>query len=325
MRDSIADVPGIRVGNAQNRETARGCTVVLCEKAKTAGVDVRGGSPGTRETDLLNPVNMVQAPHAIYLSGGSALGLAGADGVMQYLVEQGIGFHLLNVVVPIVSGAVIFDLTVGDPLAYPGPEMGREACKNACLDVPMGNVGAGTGALIGWAGELNQRMKGGLGTASASRGNLVVGAIVVVNCMGNVYDPETGELLGGTLDPSRTHILDAYEEMKKKQDAFSAPGNESGLTTHTTIGVVATNAILSKPMATRLAMMAHDGYARAINPSHTSGDGDTIFAVATGEVESNIDIVGSMAADAMARAIAKAIRYAESAYGYKSHTELSRK
>ena len=195
MRDSITDVPGIRVGNAQDQDKARGCTVVLCENAKTAGVDVRGGSPGTRETDLLNPVNMVQAPHAIYLSGGSAFGLAGADGVMQYLSENGIGFHLLNLVVPIVSGAVIFDLTVGDPLAYPGPAMGREACMNASQEVSMGNVGAGTGALIGWAANLNQRMKGGLGTASTSRGNLVVGAIVVVNCMGNVYDPETGELL----------------------------------------------------------------------------------------------------------------------------------
>jgi len=168
-------------------------------------------------------------------------------------------------------------------------------------------------------------MKGGLGTASASRGNLVVGAIVVVNCMGNVYDPETGELLGGTLDPTGNYILDAYEEMKKKQDAFSSHPNPNGLTTHTTIGVVATNAILSKSMATRMAMMAHDGYARAINPSHTSGDGDTIFSVATGEIESNIDIVGSMAAEAMARAIAKAIRYADSAYGYKSYSELSKK
>ena len=324
MRDSITDVPGIRVGNAQNQDKARGCTVVLCENARTAGVDVRGGSPGTRETDLLNPVNMVQAPHAIYLSGGSAFGLAGADGVMQYLSENGIGFHLLNLVVPIVSGAVIFDLTVGDPSAYPGPAMGREACMNASQEVSMGNVGAGTGALIGWAGNLNQRMKGGLGTASTSRGNLVVGAIVVVNCMGNVYDPETGELLGGTLDPTGSYILDGYEEMKNKQDALSLQADPEGLTTHTTIGVVATNAILSKPMATRMAMMAHDGYARSINPSHTSGDGDTIFSIATGEVESNIDIVGSMAAEAMARAIAKAIRYADSAYGYKSYSELSK-
>jgi L-aminopeptidase/D-esterase-like protein len=243
---------------------------------------------------------------------------------MQYLSENGIGFHLLNLVVPIVSGAVIFDLTVGDPSAYPGPAMGREACMNASQEVSMGNVGAGTGALIGWAANLNQRMKGGLGTASASRGNLVVGAIVVVNCMGNVYDPETGELLGGTLDPTGRYILDGYEEMKNKQDALSLQADPEGLTTHTTIGVVATNAILSKPMATRMAMMAHDGYARSINPSHTSGDGDTIFSIATGEVESNIDIVGSMAAEAMARAIAKAIRYADSAYGYKSYSELSK-
>jgi L-aminopeptidase/D-esterase-like protein len=325
MRDSITDVPGIRVGHAQNNAQARGVTVVLCENAKTAGVDVRGGSPGTRETDLLDPVNMVQAPHAIYLSGGSAFGLAGAEGVMHYLAEQGIGVNAWNVTVPIVSGAVIFDLTVGDPLAYPDAQMGRMACINASQEVPMGTVGAGVGALIGWAGDLNQRMKGGLGTASAASGNLIVGALVVVNCWGNVQDPETGELLGGTLDKTGTHILDSYEEMKKKQVAFSTPQPFKGLTTHTTIGVVATNAILSKPMATRMAMMAHDGYPRAITPSHTAGEGDTIFALATGEVESDINIVGSMAADAMARAIAKAIRYADSAYGYKGYSEIAKK
>jgi len=202
MRDSITDVPGIRIGHAQNLDTARGVTVMLCENAKTAGVDVRGGSPGTRETDCLAPVNMVPAPHAIYFSGGSAFGLAGAGGVMKYFRDKKIGFNAWNVLVPIVSGAVIFDLTVGDPLAYPDEAMGYQACENAGLDVPMGVVGAGTGALIGWAGDLDQRMKGGLGTASASSGNLVVGALVVVNCWGNVgpgnrrtpgRNPEQGE------------------------------------------------------------------------------------------------------------------------------------
>jgi len=322
MRDSITDVSGIRVGHAQNDATGRGVTVVLCENAKTAGVDVRGGSPGTRETDLLNPVNMVQAPHAIYLSGGSAFGLAGAEGVMRYLVDHDIGFNAWNIIVPIVSGAVIFDLTLGDPLAYPDASMGYAACANAGTDVQMGNAGAGLGALIGWAGDLSQRMKGGLGTASAKSGNLIVGALVVVNCWGNVHDPETGELLGGTLDKSGTYIIDSYQELMQRQHSILTSHQKKGLTTHTTIGVVATNANLSKPMATRMAMMAHDGYARAIIPSHTAGEGDTIFALSTGEVESDINIVGSMAADAMARAIAKAIRYAKSAYGYKAYADI---
>jgi L-aminopeptidase/D-esterase-like protein len=323
MRDSITDVPGIRVGHAQDLDTARGVTVILCENAKTAGVDVRGGSPGTRETDCLSPVNMVPAPHAIYFSGGSAFGLAGAGGVMKYFRDRKIGFNAWNNLVPIVSGAVIFDLTVGDPLAYPDETMGYRACENASLDVPMGVVGAGTGALIGWAGGLDQRMKGGLGTASAVSGDLVVGALVVVNCWGNVKDPVTGELLGGTLNNEKNGLLDAYEEMKKKQAAY-VPA-KAGLTSHTTIGVVATNAVLSKPMATRMAMMAHDGFSRAICPAHTAGEGDSIFALTTGEVESDINIVGSMAADAMARAIAKAIRSAKTAYGYMGHEDLVRR
>lgn len=323
MRDAITDVPGIRVGHAQDEKTARGVTVVLCEKAMTAGVDVRGGSPGTRETDCLSPINMVPAPHAVYLSGGSAFGLAGAGGVMRYLRDHGIGFNAWGALVPIVSGGVIFDLTVGDPRAYPDEAMGYQACENAGLDVPTGVVGAGTGALIGWAGELDQRMKGGLGTASAVSGNLVVGAIVAVNCWGNVRDPETGELLGGTLNPQKTALLDGYEELKKKQAAYSSAQAKAGVTTHTTIGIVATNAILTKPMATRMAMMAHDGYSRAICPAHTAGEGDAIFSLTMGQVESDVNIVGAMAADAMARAIAKAIRTAKSAYGYLGHADLA--
>jgi L-aminopeptidase/D-esterase-like protein len=323
MRDAITDVPGIRVGSVQDEKAARGVTVILCENAKSSGVDVRGGSPGTRETDCLNPVNMVTAPHAIYLSGGSAFGLAGAGGVMKYLRERGIGVNAWGNLVPIVPGAVIFDLTVGDPLAYPDEAMGYQACLNAGLDVAQGAVGAGTGALIGWAGDLDQRMKGGQGTASASYGDLVVGALVVCNCWGNVRDPETGEVLGGTLNKEKTALLDAYEEMRKKQSAYSRGEANKIVTAHTTVGVIATNAILSKPMATRIAMMAHDGFSRAITPAHTAGEGDTIFAVTTGEVESDINIVGSMAAEAMARALAKAIRSAKSAYGYLGHADLA--
>jgi L-aminopeptidase/D-esterase-like protein len=293
---------------------------------------VRGGSPGTRETDCLSPINMVPAPHAIYFSGGSAFGLAGAGGVMRYLRDKKIGFNAWNNIVPIVSGAVIFDLTVGDGLAYPDEAMGYQACLNAGVDVPMGVVGAGTGALIGWAGELDQRMKGGLGTASAVSGNLIVGALVVVNCWGDVYDPETGEKLAGTLNEARNGLASGYDLLKAKQlpidEASKATHTAkagAGLTTHTTIGIIATNAILTKPMATRMTMMAHDGFARAICPSHTAGEGDSIFGVSTGEVESNINIVGAMAADAMARAIAKAIRNSKSAYGYLGYKDLAQR
>jgi L-aminopeptidase/D-esterase-like protein len=318
MMDSITDVPGIRVGHAHDEKKARGATVVLCEKAVTAGVDVRGGSPGTRETDCLDPVNMVPAPHAFYLGGGSAFGLAGASGVMRYLLENGIGFRAYNAIVPIVPGAVIIDLTIGDPKDYPGEEMGYEACQNAGFMVPQGNVGAGTGALIGWAGDLSRRMKGGLGTASASAGDVVVGAIVVVNCWGDVFDPVTGELLGGTLNEAGDGFAGSLELLRKS--TIKSPS--AGLTSHTTIGVVATNAILPKPMAKRMAMMAHDGYARAIVPSHTAGEGDSIFAVSMGQVESNINLVGALAAEAMARAVANAVRNAKSAYGYPGYAEM---
>ena len=322
MRDSITDVPGIRVGHAQNAQTARGVTVILCENAKTASVDVRGGSPGSRETDCLDPVNMVQAPHAIYFSGGSAFGLAGAGGVMKYFRDNGIGVDAWGIKVPIVPGAVIFDLTVGDPLAYPDEAMGYQACMNASLDVPMGNVGAGTGAVIGWAGDLDQRMKGGLGTASASSGDLIVGALVVCNCWGNVSDPETHEELAGTLNKSHDGLLDGYELMKARQLTYDASAKKARITSHTTIGIIATNARLDKAMAKRMCMMAHDGYPRAIVPSHTAGEGDMIFGVTTGEVDSDVNIVGSMAADAMARALAKAIRSAKSAYGYLGYADL---
>lgn len=321
MRDSITDVPGIRVGHANDPKTARGATVMLCEKAVTAGVDVRGGSPGTRETDCLDPVNMVPAPHAIYLGGGSAYGLAGAGGVMRYLRDNGIGFQAYTALVPIVPGAVIFDLTIGDPKAYPDEAMGYKACENAGLDVAQGNVGAGTGATIGWAGDFSQRMKGGLGTASAQAGNLIVGAIVVVNCWGDVFDPTTGEQVGGTLTKDGNAFAGSLDLLKATQP--KAPS--AGLTSHTTIGIVATNASLPKPMAKRMAMMAHDGFARAIVPAHTAGEGDSIFGVAMGQVESNINLVGALAAEAMARAVANAIKHAESAYGYPGYEEARKR
>jgi L-aminopeptidase/D-esterase-like protein len=289
----------------------------LCETAKVASVEVRGGAPGTRETDCLDPVNSVQAPHAIYFGGGSAFGLAGATGVMKWLREKGIGFNAWNNIVPIVPGAVIFDLTVGDGLAYPDENMGYEACENAGLKVAQGVVGAGTGAVVGWASDLSRRMKGGLGTASAVAGNLIVGALVVVNCWGDVIDQESGEVVAGTLNEAGDGFAGSLALLKSRQ-----PSAAGGVTMNTTIGLIACNANLTKPQMMRVAMMANDGFARAILPSHTGMEGDTIFTVATGEVEADVNLVGALAAETMAQAIVNGVKEAASAYGYLGHREL---
>ena len=316
MNGSIADVPGILVGHAQDPEAGTGCTVVLCEKGAVAGVDVRGGAPGTRETDALDPVNVVPCAHAIYLGGGSSFGLAGADGVMKYLEERRIGFDVKVTTVPIVPGAVIFDLFVGDPRVRPDADMGYRACRAAGRVVPQGNVGAGTGASVGKAAGKDRAMKGGLGTASVRVGDLVVGAIAVVNCFGDVIDPDTGKIVGGALDAQGSgfaNIMSLFLTGRQPADPFA--GN-------TTIGVIATNAAVDKAQAARLAMMAHDGFARAIDPIHTMHDGDTIFALGTGPVAADLSVIGSLAARAMAGAIANAVINADSAYGLPGHREV---
>ena len=315
-RNSITDVPGIRVGHAQNAAAATGCTVILVDKGTACGVDVRGGSPGTRETDCLLPTSAMPCPNAFLLTGGSAFGLDAACGVQRYLEERGIGFDVVVAKVPIVSGAVIFDLNVGSPSTRPDAAMGIEACGNAGLDVAQGNVGAGTGATAGWAGGAARRMKAGLGTASCRTGDLVVGAIVVANCYGDIVDPDTGEILAGTLTGSGDGFAGSLGLL------CATPQGTNPLTSHSTIGMVATNAKLEKALATRMAMMAHDGYARAIVPVHTYGEGDIVFAAATGEVEAGISVVGAMAAWAMSQAILNAARFAASACGYPGYEEI---
>ncbi len=316
MNGAITDVPGILVGQAQDLRAGTGCTVVLCEQGATAGVDVRGGAPGTRETDALDPGNVVPCAHAIYMGGGSSFGLAGACGVMRYLEERGIGFDVKVTRVPIVPGAVIFDLSVGDPRVRPDADMGYRACQAAGRDVAQGNAGAGTGASVGKAAGRDRVMKGGLGTASVRVGKLVVGAIVVVNCFGDVLDHETGKILAGALDASGTgfeNIMSLFVMGRQPADPFV--GN-------TTIGAIATNAALDKAQAARVAAMAHDGFARAINPIHTMHDGDTIFALATGVVQGDLSVIGSLAAHVMAGAIANAVTQAESAYGLPGYREV---
>jgi L-aminopeptidase/D-esterase-like protein len=320
LNDTITDVPGIEVGHAQNLQAGTGCSVVLCEQGAVTGVDTRGGCPGTRETDSLRPENFVSRAHAVFLTGGSAYGLDCAGGIMRYLEEKDIGFDLGIAKVPIVAGAVLMDLALGDPKVRPDAAMGYDACKNASTEnTQEGNVGAGTGANIGrMAGTVLGHTKGGLGTASRTVGDLIVGAIVAVNCNGDVVDPDSGRILAGTLKPDGSGFADAMKLLTGVQEP-----NKPVFPSNTTIGVVATNAILDKAMATRVAIMAQDGYARVICPIHTLGDGDTVFCMATGSVQADVSQVGAIAAWVMARAVIKAVKAAVSLHGLPSYRDLA--
>lgn len=307
----ITDIKGIKVGHAQDFEGGTGCTVILCESGAYAGVDVRGGGPASRETELLKPVNLVEQIHAVMLSGGSAYGLDAGSGAMKYLEEKGVGFDVGVGVVPIVCGASLFDLIVGDPKCRPDQLMGYEACKNASEEKPAeGNVGAGTGATVGKFLGVDYMMKSGLGTYTVQIGDLIVGAIVAVNALGDVVDADTGKRLAGILNREKTAISNTEETMYAEYD-----NNRNVFSGNTTVGCVITNAKLTKPQANKLASIAHNGFARAIRPVHTMADGDTIFALSTGEIEVMPDAVGALATDVMARAINRAVLLAEPAYG----------
>ncbi|MDR7313861.1 P1 family peptidase [Brevibacillus nitrificans] len=319
MNGTITDVPGIKVGHVQNTEALTGCSVILMEKPSVCGVDVRGSAPGTRETDLLDPMNMVSVVHAICLSGGSAYGLDAATGVMQYLEENGIGLDVGFGVVPIVPGAVLFDLAVGDHRIRPDRQMGYDAAVRASKDpVQQGNVGAGTGASVGKLNGFANAMKSGLGSASITLENgLVVGAIVAVNAVGHVFDPQTDRILAGPRDEQGA-IVDSVEVMKRYSFSPIPPG------TNTTIAVVASNALLNKSEAKKVAQMAHNGLARTIRPIHTMNDGDTIFSVATGDVKCSVDLIGSLSADVLAAAVLQAVKQAKAAGGLPSYSSLSK-
>jgi L-aminopeptidase/D-esterase-like protein len=321
MSGSITDVPGIEVGHAQHPSGSTGCTVILCRVGAVPGVDAHGGAPGTRETDCLRPENVIPRAHAVFLSGGSAYGLDCGGGIMRFLEERKIGFDIGVAVVPIVAGAVLNDLgfTGGGP--RPDAAVAYAACQAATTaEKRQGNVGAGTGAAIGrLSGTIKGMVKGGLGTASVRLGDLVVGAIVAVNCNGDVTDPSTGEVLAGTLTADRKRVAGA---MRMISDLSG--GYKEGFPTNTTIGVVATNGLLTKAEASRVAMMAHDGLARTINPVHTLGDGDVIFALGTGSVPADINRVGALAAMVMAEAVANAVRSAESLLGVPCWRDIGR-
>ncbi len=300
---TITAVRGIEVGHAQNEQALTGCTVILCRNGAVAGVDVRGSAPGTRETDLLNPINLVQQVHAIVLAGGSAFGLDAATGVMRYLEEQQIGFNTGDAKVPIVPAAILYDLSLGQATVRPDSAMGYLAASQASSAPPAeGNVGAGTGASIGKIRGLKYAMKSGLGTWSIDLNRLVIGALVAVNAIGDVIDSKTGKKLAGLRSGS------TLEWMKKNQ-------TQSAVQSNTVIGVIATNAKLTKAEATKVAQMAHDGLAQTIRPAHTMYDGDTIFALATGEVQTDVSLVGAVAAEVMAEAIVRAVKQAKSAGG----------
>jgi L-aminopeptidase/D-esterase-like protein len=308
---SIVDVPGIEVGHAQDAEARTGCTVLLCgREGAVAGVDVRGAAPGTRETDLLDPSNLVDRVHAIVLTGGSVFGLDAACGVVRFLEERDIGYETGAARVPIVPAAVIYDLGVGNPRVRPDSAMGYEACRRASsAEVCEGQIGAGTGATVGKIIGHHHSSPGGVGTASIRlRDGATVGVLVVVNSFGDIVDPATGEILagarrpdgGGWLNTSRELAQASSDPARVKPASGSFPAVEN-----TTLAVVATDAALSKAQARRIASMAHDGLARAIRPVHTMFDGDTVFALSTGSAKADVTTVGAVAADLLANAIAR--------------------
>jgi|SRR5271157_1873769 len=319
-KDSITEVPGVEIGHAQDDGALTGCTVILCRKGAVAGVDVRGSAPGTRETDLLNPINLVQQVHAVVLAGGSAFGLDAASGVMRYLDEHKIGFNTGVAKVPIVPAAILYDLSLGDKNVRPDSEMGYQACPNASANrVVEGNVGAGTGASIGKLFGNALAMKSGLGSASMDIGNgIVVGAIVAVNAWGDVM--EDGKIIAGLrsgkIGPIRVGGKEYFADTLKMMRTF-AGRNVMQLATksNTVIGVIATNAALTKVEATKVAQMAHDGLARCIRPAHTMLDGDTIFALSTGKKKSDVTTIGTFAAEAITQAILHAVKMAAPAGG----------
>ena len=326
---AITDIPGIRIGQVEDAQAATGVTVIICDDGMAAGLDVRGGGPASRDTRTLDPLAAAEFIHAVVLAGGSAFGLDAAGGVMRYLEERDIGLSVVDVCVPLVCQSDIFDLLVGDPSVRPDADMGYAACVAAEQgNYRDGNYGAGCGATVGKLLGADFCMKTGIGSFAVKLGDLIVGALVVVNALGDVIDPATGQIVAG-LRSTSGGFLDTAEAMYgafalTDEDAFKTPEQGSAVT-NTTIGAIITNANLSKAQLCKLAGMAHDGYARAIRPVHTSMDGDSIYALSVGgdnRVEASLDLVGTLAADVIAQAILVAARSAESAYGFSSASDL---
>ena len=313
----IMEVGGFKVGHAQNEAAATGCTVILCDKMSPAGVDVRGGGPASRESQILNPVAAAEGINGILLSGGSAFGLDAAGGVQKYLEERNIGFDVGVTKVPLISQSCLFDLTVGSKDIRPDSTMAYEACENAGYDAPAeGNTGAGCGCSVGKFRGMDRAMKSGFGTFAVLAGHLKVGAMVAVNALGDIYDTD-GRQIAGLLNSEKSGLSNTLAELF--EDAAAA---ENLFTGNTTLGVIVTNAKFQKTQLTKIAGMTHNGYARAIRPVHTTADGDSIYALSTGDLPGDVNTVGAMAAYAMERAIIRAVRTAESAYGLMSCKDI---
>jgi len=332
--NSITLIDGIRVGHAHDLDAVTGCTVILCEKGAVGGVDQRGGAPGTRETDALHPVHLVDKVHAVMLAGGSAFGLDAASGAVRYLEEKKIGYKVGPVRVPIVPAAILFDLGIGSAKRRPDAELGYQACLNASAKQPAeGSVGAGTGATVGKILGLGQAMKGGIGTAAMEIGAGVrVGAIVAVNAFGDVIDPNTGQIVAGARSLKKGPIrigkgrfADTMRVMKSlvgRTILGLAQRQGSSSAHNTVIGVVATNARLDKEGATKVAQLAMNGLARSVRPANTMLDGDTLFVLATGKRKADVNIVGAFAAEVVAEAVLRAVQKAQGMAGIPALADL---
>ncbi|MBP5283022.1 MAG: P1 family peptidase [Lachnospiraceae bacterium] len=317
---SIKDIEGFLIGQVENQEAGTGCTVISCKDGMRAGLDVRGGGPASRDSQMLNPLMAMQEIHAVVLSGGSAFGLGAADGVMKYLEEKGIGFDVGVTKVPLVVQSDIFDLTVGDPFTRPDAAMGYEAAKKA-YEAPNyqdGNYGAGCGATVGKACGMETCMKTGIGSFAMQIGELKIGAIVVLNALGDVFDAKTGQKVAGLLTEDKKAFRDVMEAMSASIQVV-----ENKFVGNTTLCAVMTNAKFSKAQLCKIAGLAHDGYARSIRPVHTSADGDSIYALSVGEVSADMDLVGALAAEVTSEAILRAVSSAKSAYGFVSASDFS--
>lgn len=316
---SINDVAPVRIGQAQNEAAGTGCTVFICPEGMRAGLDVRGGGPASRESQILNPLAAAQIIHGIVLSGGSAFGLGAADGVMRYLEEKGIGYDVGVTHVPLVSQSDLFDLTVGDGKVRPDAAMGYEAAKNA-MENPNyqdGNYGAGTGCTVGKVTGMANCMKTGIGSYAVEVDGLKIGAVVAVNALGDIFDWKNGRKVAGLLSEDKKSFRSTADVMG---ESFKVIKNR--FTGNTTLAVLITNARFDKSALCKIAGMCHDGYARSIRPVHTSFDGDSIYAVSAGELEADQEVVGTIAADVISEAILKAVTGAKSAYGFPCSSDL---
>ncbi len=316
----IQTIHAVKIGQAENADAATGCTVFVSESGMCAGLDVRGGGPASRDSQLLNPLAAAQYVHAIVLAGGSAFGLGTANGVMAYLEERGIGFDVGVTKVPLVVQSDLFDLTVGDTFTRPDAAMGYEAAKRA-MEAPNyqdGNYGAGCGATVGKAAGMATCMKTGIGSYAVELGELQVGAVVALNALGDVFDHRTGRQVAGMLTEDKSAFCGTVDFMCRSTEIV-----ENKFTGNTTLGVVLTNAAFTKAQLCKIAGMAHDGYARSIRPVHTTADGDSIYAVSAGDVAADQDLVGTLAAEVTSEAILRAVAAAEGAYGFPAAADLS--